>query len=79
MKFNINTYKVLPTIYQDALSYDETLNKVCYALNALIDFFNGTLEQELKDYIEKEFNNMMMNAMYDPETETLSLYLVKVG
>lgn len=71
--------KILPTIYSNALSYEEQICLIGSVVDNIIDLFNGTLQEQLKEYIDKEFNNMMMNAMYDPETETLSLYLRKEG
>lgn len=71
--------KIIPTIYTNALSYEEQICLIGEIVDNIIDLLNGTLQEELKDYIEKEFNNIMMNAMYDLETETLSLYLEKVG
>lgn len=79
---NIKNYPcthVLPLVYDDSLSYYENICKLTNKMNEIINFFNGNIEQQLKDYIEKEFNNMMLNAMYDANTETLSLYLRKVG
>lgn len=69
--------KILPTIYSNALSYEEQICLIGSVVDSIIDVFNGTIEEQLKEYIEKEFNKMMLNAMYDPETETLSLYLNK--
>lgn len=71
--------KILPTIYSNALSYEEQICLIGKTVDALIDLVDGKIEESLKEYIDKEFNNMMLNAMYDGETETLSLYLRKVG
>lgn len=70
---------ILPLTYNESLSYMEDLCGLIAKMNEIINFINGNIEEQLKEYIDKEFNNMMMNAMYDPETETLSLYLRKVG
>ena len=36
-KLKLNTHPVLPTVYDDSLSYYEELNKIKYYINALID------------------------------------------
>ena len=46
-------------------------------MNELISFANNELEEQLKEYINQEFNNIMVDSMYDAETETLILYLRK--
>ena len=44
-------------------------------MNEMINFLNNNISEEIKLYIEEEFNNMMLDAMYNAETETLILYL----
>ena len=41
----------------------------------IINFINTVLEQKINDYIINMFNDMMLNSMYDEETETLILFL----
>lgn len=71
------TIGTLPTSFLESLSYWEGLNLLVNKMNEIINFANNELTQELKDYIETEFNNMMLNTMYDPDTETLTLYLTR--
>lgn len=66
---------VLPTTYDDSLSYEEQICKLLSKMNEIIDFANGELSDELKAYIDKRFNSIMMDAIYDPETETITLRL----
>lgn len=68
-------YPVLPTIYDDALSYEEQLCKLIAKMNEIIKFANGELIEQLKQYINQMFNDMMINAIYDEPTETITLRL----
>ena len=38
-------------------------------------FIKDELDGAIRKYINEEFNNIMLDAMYDSETETLILYL----
>ena len=66
--------KVLPLAFDESLSYLEQVCKINAKLNELISVFNDELSQDLKDYIDENFNNIMLNAMYDDETETIIFY-----
>lgn len=68
---------VLPTVYSDALSYGEQLNHLTLKMNEIIGLINGELDEALEKLIDEKFNNIMLDAMYDPITETLVLYLNK--
>lgn len=65
----------LPTSYLASLSYEEQLVYLCKKMDEIINFMNGEIDGEIRDYINQEFNNMIINTMYIPETETLVLYL----
>lgn len=39
--------RVLPAVYDESLSYDEVLNKLCYKVNELIDYINKTSTQDI--------------------------------
>lgn len=71
------TTKVIPLAFDESMSYYEQVCKLTSKMNELINFANNELTNALKEYIEKEFNNMMLDTMYDAETETLTLFLVK--
>ena len=66
---------VLPTVYDESLSYGEELNKLVWKMNQIIHFANNELTEELKAYIDKRFNDMMIAAIYDEPTETITLRL----
>lgn len=59
----------------DAVTELEILQKLGCKTNEIINFLNNILEQKLVEYIDKRFNDIMIDAMYDAETETLILYI----
>lgn len=63
--------KILPLVYDDSLSYYETLCKVVAKLNELGEFINGTIDETVSAVIEEYFNKIMIEAVYDEETETI--------
>lgn len=42
-------------------------------MNEIVDFINGNLSEVIQNYIDKKFNDLMMNAIYDEATETIIL------
>ena len=73
------TTKVIPLAFDESMSYYEQICKLTAKMNEIISFANNELTDALKTYIEQEFNNIMLDTMYDAETETLTLYLVRRG
>lgn len=73
------TTKVIPLAFDESMSYYEQICKLTAKMNELISFANNELTDRLKEYIDEEFNNMMLDTMYDAETETLTLFLVREG
>ena len=63
--------KVLPLVYDDSLSYYEVLGKITHKLNDVIVLINNHLDE----YIREQLDNLFIDAIYDPETETLILTL----
>lgn len=59
----------------DSITLYEMLQKLGCKLNEVIKFIDTTLEQELNEYINAKFNQMMLDTMYEEETETLIFYL----
>lgn len=64
---------ILPLVFDDSMSYYETVCKLVYTVNQLIGVINGDLSDNIKQYIDEQFNNIMITAIYDPETETILL------
>ena len=65
----------LPTSYAVSLSYEEQLMCIGKKTDEIIDFINTILEQKISKYINEKFNDMIIDTMYEEETETLVLYL----
>jgi hypothetical protein len=59
----------------DAVTDWEVMQKLGEKTNEIIKFINTILEEKISEYINSKFNQMMINSMYEPETETLILYL----
>lgn len=64
---------ILPLVFDDSMSYYETQCKLVYAVKQLIGLVNGDLSDNIKQYIDEQFNNIMITAIYDPATETILL------
>ena len=63
--------KVLPTSYDDSLSYYENLCKLTEKMNEIIEAINNSFEALVREEIHKYF----VDTVYDSETETLVLTL----
>ena len=59
----------------DALTDYELFSKMVAYVKSLDAFVKNELDKELKEYIDERFNEIMLDAMYDENTETLILYL----
>jgi hypothetical protein len=58
----------------DALTDYELFCKMVGYVKELDYFVKNELDNAIEDYIIKNFNNIMIDAMYDEPTETLILY-----
>lgn len=67
--------KTIPSEFDNSLSYMEILMELCGKTNQIIDIINNVLDNAISAYIDKRFNDMMIDAMYDSENETLILSL----
>jgi hypothetical protein len=65
--------KILPLTYDDSLSYYEHVCKLTTKVNEIIDFIDTNLDKALTEYIDAQFNNLIINAIYDESTETIIL------
>ena len=74
-KFMFWCQKVLPLVYDDSLSYYETLCKLTAKINELIDFINGGIT----DWIKEHISEILIEAMYDEETRTITFNYELVG
>lgn len=63
----------------DALTDYELFSKMVGYVKELNNFFINDLEKNIEKYIDENLDNILMNAMYDSETETLRLYHEEVN
>lgn len=59
----------------DSITYYQILQKLGLKTNEIIRFINNVLEDKIVDYIDRRFNDIMIDSMYEEETETLVLFL----
>jgi len=59
----------------DALTDYELFSKMVGYVKSLDAFVKNELDKELKEYIDKRFNDILLDTMYDAETETLIMYI----
>lgn len=71
------TIGALPASYLASLSYEEQLLLLSKKQDEVIEFINTILEQKISEYINQKFNDIMIDSMYDAQTETLILYLTE--
>lgn len=80
---NVNVFPVslghLPTSYSLSLSYEEQLLCIGEKTDEIIDFINSILEQKISEFINAKFNDMIIDTLYEAETETLVLYLNQIN
>lgn len=69
------TIGALPSSYLASLTYEEQLLWLSKKTDEIISFIDDILEQKISEYIEEKFNDIMLDSMYEAETETLVLYL----
>ena len=65
--------KILPVSYDDSLSYYEQLCKLTNKMNELVEFINSNFTEQIQNYLDKKFDDLMINAIYDEATETIVL------
>lgn len=65
---------VLPIVYDDSLSYQELLYKMIRYINGMREDINH-ISDNVEQYVRDHLDDLFINAMYDPETETLILVL----
>lgn len=59
----------------DALTDYELFSKMVGYVKSLDSFVKNELDVQLKAYIDKRFNDILLDTMYDSETETLIMYI----
>lgn len=64
---------ILPLVFDDSISYYEAISRLIYTVNQLVLLINNSIDENLKSYIDSKFDSLMINAIYDEETETIVL------
>lgn len=67
--FHFWSQKVIPLVYDESLSYYEVLGKVVEKLNELIEYVDDYTIDLIKEVVDELF----VEALYDAETETITL------
>lgn len=60
-------------VYTNNLSYIQLTYHLLRVVNELAEIVMDTIDQNIDDYINSKFDELMINAIYDPETETIIL------
>lgn len=63
----------------DSITEWEILQKLAAKTNEVIKFVNDNIENQLNTYIQKRFNDIVLNSLYEEPTETLILQLENRG
>lgn len=72
-QFRFWCQKILPIVYDDSLSYYETLCKLVAKMNEIINAINhNDWEKIVIEEINKYFNSIMIDAMYDKPSRTIT-------
>lgn len=64
---------ILPTAFLQSLSYEEQILQLAYEIYSMKQLYENELSEEIRKYIDETFNNLMFEAIYEPETETIVL------
>ena len=64
-------FPIIPLEYAESLSYMELLIQLTKNQNEISKLLSGNIDNLIEEYIDKRFNNLMINAIYDEKTETI--------
>lgn len=66
-------FPIIPLEYAESLSYMEWLIRLTKNQNEISKLLSGNIDELIETYIDKRFDNLMINATYDETTETIFL------
>lgn len=66
-------FPIIPLEYAESLSYMEWLIQLTKNQNEMSKLLSGNIDALIEDYIDKRFDNLMLNAVYDESSETIFL------
>ena len=64
-------FPIIPLEYDESLSYMEWLIQLTKNQNEMSKLLSGNIDSLIEEYIDKSFDNLMINATYNEETETI--------
>ena len=64
-------FPIIPLEYAESLSYLEWLIQLTKNQNEISKLLSGNVDSLIEEYIDKRFDNLMINATYNEETETI--------
>ena len=64
-------FPIIPLEYAESLSYLEWLIQLTKNQNEISKLLSGNIDSLIEEYIDKRFDNLMINATYNEETETI--------
>ena len=64
-------FPIIPLEYDESLSYMEWLIQLTKNQNEMSKLLSGNIYSLIEEYIDKRFDNLMINATYNEETETI--------
>ena len=73
MRCSTPVFPIIPLEYAESLSYMEWLIQLTKNQNEISKLLSGDIDNLIEEYINKRFNNLMINAIYNEETETNNL------
>ncbi len=76
---NYHCQKILPLVYDDELSYYEYLCKLTETMNTIINNINDEFKTLISQKIVEYFNNIMIDAIYKEDEETIYLKMKGVN
>ena len=71
MHINTPVFPIIPLEYAESLSYMEWLIQLTKNQNEIFKLLSGDIDSSIEEYIDKRFDNLMINATYNEETETI--------
>ena len=71
MHINTPVFPIIPLEYAESLSYMEWLIHLTKNQNEISKLLSGNIDTLIKEYIDERFDNLMINATYNEETETI--------
>lgn len=73
MRCILPSFPIIPLEYAESLSYMEWLIQLTKNQNEMSKLLSGNIDALIEDYIDKRFDNLMLNAVYDESSETIFL------